>query len=534
MADEKKHRLNVFLIKQEYQAYTDFISSDAGRSIEIPLTQEITGRLFYSGGFPAPPTWAAIFAGIPEFDRANIVNQHSKALLVFKNNDRWFCFAFGYSRHLINQGTFERNFGLIVALNLSDPSALKSIDKTNISLNSLQSREQASKEIEIESFGFNNDIDILKSITARVQKENVDDEDQVLSGRDSVSISSRIELSTFPEIANKLYEAYNKRDYLERYPWFDKIIHERDNAVIAQLDALLLDKVKEESASKVWLAIPEIVDWENTDGFTYKKYRSTNDVTRPGPVVLKDIDLDGWKNTIDKEKLTIEDLKRKHIFLIDKDNRTTSSISVYRCMNAEISLGTKTYILNDADWYNINTDFETEINQFYNAIEESTLVLPPYENMTEPVYLKHVVSIVSSLFLMDRKLIKIGGGYSTVEFCDLYSSIQQIVHVKNYAGSSVLSHLFNQAFVSAQCFISSGDFREQVNQKLGPGFKLTGHPNKPDSSKFEVCIAIMSKEVGALDLPFFSKVSLKNTVNSISNLGYKVTKLKINRYAPPV
>lgn len=42
----------------------------------------------------------------------------------------------------------------------------------------------------------------------------------------------------------------------------------------------------------------------------------------------------------------------------------------------------------------------------------------------------------------------------------------------------------------------------------------------------------MSKEVGALDLPFFSKVSLKNTVNSISNLGYKVTKLKINRHAP--
>lgn len=534
MADERKHRLNVFLIKQEYQAYTEFISSDAGRSIEIPLTQEITGRLFYSGGFPTPPTWASIFAGIAEFDRANIVNQHSKALLVFKNNDRWFCFAFGYSRHLINQGTFERNFGLIVALNLSDPSALKSIDKTNISLNSLQSREQASKEIEIESFGFNNDIDILKSITARVQKENADDEDQVLSGRDSVSISSRIELSTFPEIANKLYEAYSKKNYLERYPWFDKIIHERDNAVIAQLDALLLEKIKEESTSKVWLAVPEIVDWENTDGFTYKKYKPTNDVTRPGPVVLKDIDLDGWTKTIDKEKLTIENLKSKHIFLIDKDNRTTSSISVYRCMNAEISLDTKTYFLNDADWYNINTDFETEIDQFYKAIDESTLVLPPYENMTEPVYLKHAVSIVSSLFLMDRQLIKIGGGYSTVEFCDLYSSIQQIVHVKNYAGSSVLSHLFNQAFVSAQCFISSSDFREQVNQKLGAGFKLAGHPNKPDSSKFEVCIAIMSKEVGELDLPFFSKVSLKNAVNSISNLGYKVTKLKINRYAPPV
>jgi len=256
-------------------------------------------------------------------------------------------------------------------------------------------------------------------------------------------------------------------------------------------------------------------------------------VTKPGPVVVKDVDLDSWVSTIDKDKLTIDNLKSRLIFSIDKDNRTTSSISVYRCMNAEINLDSKSYILNDADWYNINTDFETEINQFYHAIEESTLALPHYENMTEPVYLEHVVSIITSLFLMDRQLIKIGGGYSKIEFCDLYSSTQQIIHVKNYAGSSVLSHLFNQAFVSAQCFISSSDFREQVNQKLGAGFKFASHPNKPDTSTFEVCIAIMSKEVGALDLPFFSKVSLKNAVNSISNLGYKVTKLKINRYAPP-
>jgi uncharacterized protein (TIGR04141 family) len=533
VADDKKHRLNVFLIKQEYENYSDFISTDAGQSIEIPLTQEITGRLFYKGGFPTPPSWASIFAGIPEFDRANILNQHSKALLVFKNIDRWFCFSFGYSRHLINQGTFERNFGLIVALNLSDPSALKSIDKTNISLNSLQSREQASKEIEIESFGFNNDIDILKSITARTKKENVDDEDQVLSGRDSVSISSRVDLATFPEIANKLYEAYNKKDYLDRYPWFDKIIHERDNAIIDRLDSLLLSKIKEDATEKIWLAIPEIVDWENTEGFTYKRYKPTDNVTRPGPVVVKDIDLDGWVSTVDRDKLTIDNLKNRVIFSIDKNNHTTSSISVYRCLNAEITLDFKTYILNDADWYNINTDFVTEINQFYNAIEESTLVLPTYENMTEPIYLKHVVATITTLFLMDRQLIKIGGGYSKIEFCDLYSTTQQIVHVKNYAGSSVLSHLFNQAFVSAQCFISDGDFREQVNVKLGDGFKLANHPNKPDTSTFEVCIAIMSKEVGTLDLPFFSKVSLKNAVNSISNLGYKVTKLKINRYAPP-
>src|SRR2546425_6910223 len=33
-------------------------------------------------------------------------------------------------------------------------------------------------------------------------------------------------------------------------------------------------------------------------------------------------------------------------------------------------------------------------------------------------------------------------GYSRVEFCDLYTDSQDIIHIKRYGGSSVLSHLF--------------------------------------------------------------------------------------------
>lgn len=530
MASLRKHKLSVFLIKQNYQSATDFISAEIGHSVQIPLNKDITGTLFYSTSHPSPPTWAAIFEGIPEFDNAKILNQHSKALLVFKTNDRWFCFTFGYAKHLINQGAYERNFGLIVALNLSDPTSLKSIDKTNISLNPIQSRNQASKEIEIELFGFNNDIDILKSITARAQKENVDDEDQTISGRDSISISSIVELSTFPEIANSLHEAFNSKVYLEKYPWFDKIIQERDITVIQKLDELLLNQIKRNDTQKIWLAFPEIVYWENTEGFSYKKYTPSTKANKPGPTIVLDIDLNNWLNTVDQENLTLEQLHHKQIYVLDKESRTTDLINVYRCLNAEITLENKTYILNDGDWYNINTNFETEINDFYNQIESSALVLPPYENMTEPDYLKHVAQANASFCLMDRKLIKYSGN-STVEFCDLYSNTKHIIHVKNYAGSSVLSHLFNQALVSAQCFMVDSSFREKVNEKLCERFQLTDPMTKPNGNDFEVCIAIMSHQAGALDLPFFSKVSIKNVVSTIRGFGYKVTKLKINRFA---
>ena len=84
------------------------------------------------------------------------------------------------------------------------------------------------------------------------------------------------------------------------------------------MDTLLLNKIKEDTTDKIWLAIPEIVDWENTDGFTYKRYKPTDNVTRPGPVVVKDIDLDSWVRTIERDKLTIDNLKSRLIFSISK------------------------------------------------------------------------------------------------------------------------------------------------------------------------------------------------------------------------
>jgi len=66
-----------------------------------------------------------------------------------------------------------------------------------------------------------------------------------------------------------------------------------------------------------------------------------------------------------------------------------------------------------------------------------------------------------------------------------------------------------------------------VNKLLPQGFKLANSKDQPIAKEYEVCIAIMSKVKGPLELPFFSKVSLKHAARNLRNLGYKVTKLKI-------
>ena len=93
----------------------------------------------------------------------------------------------------------------------------------------------------------------------------------------------------------------------------------------------------------------------------------------------------------------------------------------------------------------------------------------------------------------------------------------------------MLSHLFSQAIVSGGCFLHEVDFRIRLNDLLPHGYKLLNPKEQPVPSEYEICIAVMSKEKGPLELPFFSKVSFKHAVKGLHNLGYKVTKLKIEQ-----
>jgi uncharacterized protein (TIGR04141 family) len=161
-AGGKKLRLTVFLIKGGYKAIEDFV--EVGTLTRFPVG---TGALFFRSGFSNQAPWASIFEHVSGFDPRRATNQNSRALYVLKESGRWFCFTFGFTRQLLNEAAVERNFGLIVSLNLGDPDAIKTIEKTNITHVGLQSREQAGRDVGFDGFEFNTDIDLLKSMTAK-------------------------------------------------------------------------------------------------------------------------------------------------------------------------------------------------------------------------------------------------------------------------------------------------------------------------------------------------------------------------------
>ena len=515
-SEDKKYKLSIYLIKESYTDDTQIVPKCGEMNpYEIIDEEGRLGTLYIKTNYESIPKWADFFSKIFSPEDIGLLTKSARAVFIVTINNRKLCLTFGHAHFLIEPLAIVRNFGLKVALNIGEETSLRAVDKTCLDVVEIKSKEHSSKEVGIENFDFDFETDILKSITAKNE-----DGSSILSGRDSVSIGAAVKLDTLREFLTDLLIKYESDAYKEKFTWVDNIAEERDKSVIAQLIQLLIEKVMIEDPC-VWLAIPEVIIWEDMSGFAYK--------SRGNPVVRQDIHLEQWlSEVVNGEEIDLNCLKRKRVFLYDVNYDLYKKWPVYHCLNAEIDLDGQKYILNDGSWYLMNTDFVHEVNGFYDAIEVSSVELPPYGTKIEPEYNIYVATTYANDFdLMDRKTIPIGGGRSSVEFCDLFTKDKKLIHVKKYGGSSVLSHLFQQGVVSGELFISSDIFRSEVHSRLSDNYKLADVESRPNPVEYEVCYAVMSDVPGDLHIPFFSKVVMKNAVKRLQAYGYKVTKKKI-------
>jgi len=219
---------------------------------------------------------------------------------------------------------------------------------------------------------------------------------------------------------------------------------------------------------------------------------------------------------------TIGNLKNKSISAIcSKTGNVLMSWTAYKCIYGEISLGGNAYTIHNGKWYEINNDYVEKINSDYDDTPISSISFDECpKKYTENQYNNLFVSNHSTNYIcMDNKLIRYGGGRSSIEFCDILSLDNKIIHVKKYAGSSALSHLFNQAFVSAQ-LIKYDDFIDKVNSKIT---SITSESSYfvDQSKKYEIVIAIICNDEDKPNIPFFSKITFSNLKRRLKVLDYK-------------
>lgn len=240
------------------------------------------------------------------------------------------------------------------------------------------------------------------------------------------------------------------------------------------------------------------------------------------------LSFDDFLNYLDGEIPSVEIMRNTMIHINNNEYQSIKHWSVYRCLYAEIKYGSDNYILRNGVWYKVNTDFVESLDRYLNSILQSyTFKFPVYSQDREEDYNIHVSTNEENFCLMDKNNIKIGGPYDKLEHCDLIRNGNEFIHVKLYRSSSTLSHLFSQGFVSAEAFIKDTWYRSQLNPKLPSSIKLKDPTIRPTPSNYTIVYAIATEKDLPNELPFFSKVTLKNTLKTLKALDYKVSLTKI-------
>lgn len=510
--------LKIFLLKEGTANDPSVLFDNAVEQINI----SDIGTLYYKPSFFGKAKWLSLFGThIPNEKEKDFMNSSSRAALIVPVSDRLFVLSFGYGRYLLKDGIWDPRFGIKTTLNLIESDSLRSIDKTTLGSVPLHSREQLSRSGSARDFGINFDEDIVRAVTG---KSKVPELGMRVSGSDVLAVSVECELEDVPNLLKSYLEYSQKKDYQKEFSWIDQVQELTDKTIIEKLNDALVEKIKVGDTDNIWLAVPGIIDWFGVGGFKY--------TGKDKEALHDDLDLGDFLGTIrDKNALDINLLRQRRIYFYRSENEAIPvKWSVLKCLYAEIDLDGQKYILTDQSWYQISRSFVDEIESACGSIPECRIAFPDYivtthgvvgSNEGELGYNKEVVNVdTSSRTLFDRKNISYQG-ITSIEFCDIYTNIKQLIHVKRYGGSSSLSHLFQQGTVSAELFAGESRFRQEVNKILPTTERV--NVDEIDPRAYEIAFLVINKSDKQLKLPFFSKVTLRGAIRRLRAYGYKVS-----------
>lgn len=520
------NHLAIYLIKDECDSPEKII--DELDTVDSEALDKNT-TLYYSHNGNYTPKWVGKFFGasLNTDTKQSLFSAYVSAVLLTKiklddGTEKTFAIAFGLGGwHMLKAGCFEERFGLMCTLNLVSPTTLKSIEKSNMGLAPKQSQEQVSQEGEIADFGIDIEQDLIRSVTGKCFNKDLGSR---VTGKDSLHVSVKADLANINSMLKKYHAAYTSSGYKTAFGWIDHVQEVKDPMLLEHLNQLLDVQLSEGDNEKIWLAVPDVIEWSDIDGFYFQ---GDHEHTHPD-LYIKKLRESYRRQALD---LNVENLKSHKAHAVSASNgRQFRSWRQYNCLYAEItdSDTQKLYILSNGKWYAVENDFVAQVNQsFADLLEPSIITAACSEAESEEDYNKRVAT-ADGYECMDRKLIQHGGGNSKIEFCDLFDPTnKRLFHVKKYGGSSVLSHLFNQGLVSAELMLSDPDFRAKVNDKLSATAKFPDVDAKPVAADYTVVYGVISGSSKQLDIPFFSKVSLRNAKRRLEMIGYKVSVQKI-------
>jgi uncharacterized protein (TIGR04141 family) len=379
-------------------------------------------------------------------------------------------------------------------------------------------REQLSKDSGLEQFGLDIERDLLRAVTG-TPKDAV--YGKRLTGADRLVVTGDIPLTALGDALDRYADLAERDAYKEHFAFVDYVEPIRDRAAAGDLTDALIKRLNDRRLDGIYMAVPEIVEWADVGGFRYGNRRDSRK--------LDSLDVREFLNERREIlPLTRDKLKDERVRLIDAvTDENRSYWPAFRCLVAEIKISREQFVLSAGEWYKVAPQFLQSIDAAVAAIPTSTLPLPPCHREIEENYNERVAQTSNGYFvLLDRRTVRIGSR-SAIEICDLYGRDRAFVHVKRYGGSTTISHLLNQGLVSAQLLMYEREYRHLVSERLPQPYRWGNPDDNIRGEDFEVCFAIVADPGKDVELPFFSKVALRNTVRLLQGMRYRVTRATV-------
>lgn len=374
------------------------------------------------------------------------------------------------------------------------------------------------------------DVDTFRDIVSEATGRPVDEArwGKRITGADALHLNIPLKFNELGGLCRDLLTVHDRDDYKARLPWLDRIQPVSEPETIRALEDEVV-RLTQAGGEDFDLAPPEVVEWERVAGFRFD-FESRKTTTRP------EMRLTDYRAGIDAAKLdalTAADLKAAWVRALDGAGDQSYQWSIWRCLFGELAFAGNQYVLDDGEFLSVAGSYLGEIESFIDTIEATNVALPPASpTMHEGPYNAAAVGALGGrALLLDLRTVRSPSVTTAVEICDIFTDQRQLVHVKRHLGSRDLSHLFAQGFVSANLLQNDREFRQLAIEKIAEvsGGDQTFELIDIDAIKtqeFEVVYAIVAGFSGrkmSKALPFFSKVNLMRTAETLRARGYKVS-----------
>lgn len=530
------HHLACYLFKKDITKFDNLIKANKTnyRKIEKHKDSKMEVEGYLEKSEPKQPKWLNKLKKIFDINES-IFNNSNSFILFVKSSNRIFAFTMGHAHHAIDKSKIEYDFGLKVALNKLNPNMIRAVDVKKLSLSPHQKREITSSNSKIFDFDCDFDEEFIDAIMGRADDVAIANS---IQGRESLKVSVEMDIAKIDTYCTQILKAYEDDNYKKNFAFVDKLKINKDKVVFDNFEKEVKKALLAKETTKIALAYPNI---EHIQNFNYKlKYGRLNQK-------YNDINVEILFSFFDDKKIDLKtiELQKINIALIGDDDKTFDEYNILDYLVFEFDFNGKKFLYSSNKIFEIDRDYYKEIVDDIKQFEKSAA---SYQNITIPkMYyeengakkkienegdynLRFEKLNKSEVVCLDKKNFTSLPGHSQIEICDILTQDKKYICVKTYKNSSaVLSHLFMQAKVSAELLNASREYRLKIQNLVKSKFTNFIDINKPNRTEITFVYAIAMLKSGSLsdNLPFFSKISLRQSIKFLERMDYKVELLKI-------